>query len=88
MVRDVRACDRDRIVLCDASEKALEVSANAPHPLSTAPAEVDKAQIEKIVDVAVFHQERTVRVALPERQIGDSKQQLRNDSRIHDTNCY
>ena len=87
MMRDVGARDRNRIVLSNASNKALDRRANAPQPMSTAPAEVGKAKIKEIVDVAVFDDERAIHIGFAEGEIG-IQEQLRNDARIHDTDGY
>ena len=74
-------------MLSDAPNKVPKRSAKTLQSVPTAPAEVREAQIEEIINVAVFDEKCTVHIGLPESEVG-MNQQARDDGWIDDSNRH
>jgi hypothetical protein len=68
------------------SAEALHHQAKSSHPVPATPAQISEAEIEEIIDVAPFDNERTIHVRLAEGQVGIC-QELRNDVGVRDADC-
>src|SRR5450759_2835481 len=80
---DVGARNWNWIVLSYMSAEALHHRAKSSHPGPATPAEISEAEIEEIIDVAPFDNERAIHVRLAEGQVGIC-QELGNNGGVRD----